>query len=200
MTRASAGSERSLLARLAGSLAVRILAVTVVLALCAFVALRTAGGPEELAAQLENQVSVGSGFAIAAVLVVLQALIAMSPFPSHVAAIPLAFLFGFWGGAALVWTGWWITAFAQYQLVKRAASEFEFGQRRKSMPRWVRELPAHNALFLVALRWFPGGSHVVNSAAGAYGVSLARHMGLAAISIVPRALFVSSVANGLRWL
>ena len=138
------------------------------------------------------------GALVALLLVPLQALLSVTPFPSQIVALPMAFLFGFGVGAALIWLGWMLTAALQYKLARRAAEDLDFEAARARLPRWLRELPAHHPAFLIITRWLPGGSHVVNGAAGAYRVSFARHLGCAAVSIVPRALFFSGIANGVR--
>ena len=124
----------------------------------------------------------------------------MSPVPSQVAAAPLVLLFGFWAGALLIWLGWWTAAGAQFYLARRTAVELDFEGLRARLPGWLRELPAGHPAFLVLVRWIPGGSHVVNTAAGAYGVPLRRHLSFAALSIVPRALFFAGIVHGIRLL
>ena len=154
--------------------------------------LRFSGGPELLVTPL--------GAAAAVVLVPAQSLLAMSPIPSQLAAIPIVLLYGFWAGALLIWLGWLATAGAQFYLARRTALELDFETQRARLPHWLRELPAGHPAFLVLVRWIPGGSHVVNTAAGAYGVSLRRHLSYAAISIVPRALFFAGVVQGIALL
>jgi uncharacterized membrane protein YdjX (TVP38/TMEM64 family) len=133
------------------------------------------------------------------ILVPIQALLSITPFPSQVVAMPMALVFGFWVGTALVWCGWMIAAAAQYWIARRVAADFDFEAARARLPRPLRELPAHHPAFLIVTRWVPGGSHVVNGAAGMYGVTLARHMACASVSIIPRAAFFSGVVNGIRW-
>jgi len=137
------------------------------------------------------------GNSVAFVAVLMQALLSLSPVPSQIVAIPTAVVFGFWLGATLLWTGWLLAAFVQYALARYTAKELDFEQILKRLPRRIRELPAHHPAFLILTRWFPAGYHVVNTVAGAYEVPLFRHAWCAAVSIVPRAVFLSAVANGL---
>lgn len=137
------------------------------------------------------------GPATAVVIVPIQALIAVSPFPSEVVAIGTSALYGFWGGALLAWSAWFMAAFIQYFAVRRAARDFDFEHARRRLPRRLRELPVSHPAFLIIGRWFPYGSHIVNSAAGACEVPLSRHGWCAAVSIVPSALVISGLANGL---
>ena len=78
--------------------------------------------------------------------------------------------------------------------------ELDFDAARQRLPSWLRDLPAGHPAFLVLVRWIPGGSHVVNAAAAAYGVTLRRHLSFAALAIVPRALFFASVVHGITLL
>ncbi len=137
------------------------------------------------------------GSAAALVIVPVQAVVAVSPFPSEVLAFGTSALYGFWGGALLAWCAWFLAAFLQYFVVQRTARDIDFDRARRRLPRWLQELPVSHPAFLIFGRWFPYGPHIVNSAAGAYGVPLARHAWCAGLSIIPPALFISAVANGL---
>jgi len=130
-------------------------------------------------------------------IIPVQAVVAVSPFPSEVIALVTSAFYGFWGGALLAWSAWFVAAFLQYALVRRTAQDFDFEHARKRFPRRLRELPVSHPGFLILGRWLPYGAHVVNTAAGAYGVSLARHAWCAAVSIAPPALIISGLANGL---
>jgi len=154
-----------------------------------FVWLKAVGGPEYLREHY--------GFEMAVAIVPIIAVVAVSPFPSELVAIATGSVFGFWLGSLLNWMGWMMAAFLQYGLARRTAKDFDFDAARARLPRWLRDLPAHHPLFLIPARWFPWGPHLVNTAAGVYSVSLIRHGWCAAISIVPQALFISAVANGI---
>ncbi len=140
------------------------------------------------------------GPAAIAALVPVQALIAVSPFPSEVLVAANSALFGFWMGALMGWVGWLLAAFLQYGLVRRTAEDFDLDRLLTRLPSWIRRFPVDHPAFLIGGRYLPMGSHIVNSAAGAFRVPLWRHGWCSAISIVPMALFVSGIANGLiRW-
>jgi uncharacterized membrane protein YdjX (TVP38/TMEM64 family) len=130
-------------------------------------------------------------------LIPIHAVVAVSPFPSEVLAVGFTPMYGFWGGAALGWTGWFVAAFLQYYVARRTARDFDFEHARSRLPRWLAALPADHPAFLIIARWLPWGPHLVNSAAGVYGVPLSRHAWCAALSIIPHALFVSAVGEGL---
>ena len=151
--------------------------------------MRSYGGAELMREQL--------GPLAALVIVPLQAVIAVSPFPSEVIALVTCTFYGFWGGALLVWSAWFVAAFLQYELVRRTARDFDFEHARRRFPKRLRELPVSHPTFLIVGRWLPYGGHVVNSLAGAYGVPLTRHGWCAAVSLVPPSLFISGIANGL---
>ena len=137
------------------------------------------------------------GAAAVFIIVPVQAVVAVSPFPSELMALGTSALYGFWGGAVLAWSAWFLAAFLQYYAVRRVAEDFDFEHARRRMPRRLRELPVSHPAFLILGRWLPYGPHIVNTAAGAYGVSIVRHAWCAAIAIVPPALFISAIANGL---
>jgi uncharacterized membrane protein YdjX (TVP38/TMEM64 family) len=130
-------------------------------------------------------------------IVPLQAVVAVSPFPSEVIALVTCTFYGFWGGALLAWSAWFVAAFLQYELVRRTAKDFDFEHARRRFPRRLRELPVSHPAFLIVGRWLPYGAHVVNSLAGAYEISLVRHGWCAAVSLIPPALIISGIANGL---
>ena len=143
--------------RVTRSRGVQIIVLVLFLAALVRPALQLGGGVDALYTKL--------GAAVALILVPLQALLSVTPIPSQIVALPMAVIFGFWLGAALVWLGWMITAAMQYSMVRRAAQDLDFEAARARLPRVLRDLPAHNPLFLIVTRWVPGGSHVVNGAA-----------------------------------
>jgi len=184
--------RRSWLRSAARSRGLRWIGYTVALAGAAYLGLRFAGGLDPLVTRF--------GAAAIVLLLPLQTLLALSPIPSQIAAIPIVLFFGFWAGAALIWLGWFATAALQFLLLRRAAIDLDFTSARARLPRRLRNLPAGHPAFLVLVRWIPGGSHLVNGAAAAYGVSLQRHLAFAALSILPRAVFFATVVSGLRLL
>lgn len=183
-------TRAALRAALRASPALRASLALVALAGVTWWALHGAGDLREL---VERE-----GLRAALVLVPLQALLAVTPFPSQLVAIPILAWFGFALGSALVWLGWWIAALLEYTLARRTAIDLELDALRARLPRALRDLPVGHPVFLIVARWLPGGSHVVNIAAGACGVALARHLACAAASIVPRALFFASAVHGIE--
>ena len=133
----------------------------------------------------------------AAVLVVAQALIAVSPFPSQIVAVPLAVMYGFWRGVALIWTGWMLAAALQYWLSRRTADDIDLNSWLERTPRWIRRFPAGHPLFLILARQLPIGPHIVNITAGALHVPLWRHLWCAAIAVIPEAVIISGVSVGI---
>jgi len=145
------------------------------------------GGVERVAGSL--------GPAASGMLVPLQALLSVTPFPGEAVAFVICGLHGFWAGAALVWLGWMLGGFVQYGLARRIARDFELDRAR--LPGWLQRFPVEHPVFLIVGRWLPGGFHLVNTAAGALKVPLWRHAWSAALGIVPPALLVSALAQGL---
>jgi uncharacterized membrane protein YdjX (TVP38/TMEM64 family) len=137
------------------------------------------------------------GWPGASALVVAQALIAVSPFPSQIVAVPIAVTYGFWLGVALNWAGWMLAAVLQYGLSRRTADDIDLDRLLDRTPRWMRRFPADHPLFLILARQLPIGPHIVNMTAGALHVPLRRHLWCAAIGVVPEAVLVSAVSAGL---
>ena len=162
-----------------------------VVAIAALLALWLAGEGE--ADRIAQQLG-GPG---AAALVVAQALIAVSPFPSQIAAVPLAVMYGFWCGSVLIWTGWMLAAVFQYWLSRRTADDIDLNSWLDRTPRWMRRFPASHPLFLIIARQLPIGPHIVNISAGVLHVPLWRHLWCAAIAVVPEAVFISGISVGL---
>ncbi len=135
------------------------------------------------------------GLTAIAILVPVQAVVAVSPFPSEVLVATNDSIFGFWQGAAMAWVGWMLAAFLQYELMRRTAEDFDFSGMQARMPNWLSRLPVDHPGFLILGRWLPAGSHIINSAAGALGVPLWRHAWCSAIAITPMALVVSGVGT-----
>lgn len=137
------------------------------------------------------------GPGLAAGLVSLQAVVGMTPFPSEVIAGANSVIHGFWLGSVYNWVGWLMAAMLQYAIMRRTAQDFDFATALQRMPRWLRRFPVHHPVFLITARQLPLGPQIVNAAAGAYDIGFWRHTWCAAIGIIPGALIVSGVANGL---
>jgi len=100
-------------------------------------------------------------------------------------------LYGLWGGALLNWGAWMVAAALQRAWGLSAAREIG------ALPAWLDRLPLTHPLVLVAGRWLPGGGVLVDAAAGAEGVALARHLLLAGLGHAPQALAIAAVGAGL---
>ncbi len=137
------------------------------------------------------------GWYTAVILVPVQALVAVSPIPSEVVALPSSAIHGFTLGAILNWIAWMLAAMLQYALARRTAQDFDFDGALDRLPGWLRRYPVDHPAFLIGVRQLPWGAHVTNSAAGAFRVSLWRHIWCAAIGIVPGALLISALGNEL---
>lgn len=135
------------------------------------------------------------GSSLALVFVPVQAIVAVSPVPGELVAFASSAIHGFWLGSLLNWLGWMMAAYMEYGLVRWTARDVEFDRAR--LPRWLRNVPADHPLFLMAGRFLPFGSHIVNSMSGLHGISLWRFTWTSAIAIVPSAVFFGALANGL---
>ncbi len=168
---------------------VRLIFLLLVLGALFVYLLKSLGGPEAIRDRM--------GYSAAALIVPIQAVVAVSPFPSEIVAIGTTAIYGFWFGAVIAWLGWFVAAFLQYYVARRTARDFDFERARSRLPKWISRFPVEHPAFLILARLVPWGPHLVNSAAGVYGISLKRHGWCAAVSIVPQALFISAVGNGL---
>ena len=137
------------------------------------------------------------GFKALFILIPIQALVAVSPFPSEVLVVANSLVYGFWIGAAMAWVGWMLAAYLQYGLARRTAHDLDIDVMLKRLPRWLSKFPVDHPMFLIFGRWVPWGPHIVNTTAGVFGVPLWRHTWCAAIAAVPHALFVCALAHGL---
>lgn len=184
MSRAS-----DVVARVVSSRGVRLIATFLVAGWLLVVGVNRLGGPVALRDML------GPGAPL--FLIPVHAVVAVSPFPSEVLAVGFTPMYGFWRGAALGWTGWFLAAFLQYYVARLTARDFDFEHARARLPRWLAAFPVDHPAFLIMARWLPWGPHLVNTAAGVYAVPLARHAWCAALGIVPHALFVSAIGAGI---
>ena len=142
--------------------------------------------------------AIGASGAIGtASLVGAQALLAVSPFPSQLIAIPLAALNGFWLGAFFLWCAWMLAALLQYSLARQAADDIELDAWLERAPLWLRRFPVGHPAFLILTRQLPIGPHIVNICAGALHVPLRRHLLCAAIGVVPQSVLVSGITAGV---
>lgn len=140
------------------------------------------------------------GLSAAVVLVPIHAVVAVSPLPGEAVAFANSLVYGFWFGSLFNWTGWMLAALMEYSLVRRAVKEFHSEAAFERLPQWLRRFPVAHPGFLIAGRWLPFGGHLVNCAAGAFAVGLWRHAWCSAIAIVPVAMLVAGLANGLVYL
>lgn len=125
----------------------------------------------------------------------LHAPIAASPLPSEPFALSHGQLYGFWLGALVGWTGWFVGSVLEYGALRwwRSAPTPEVAL---PTPRWLARFPVSHPLFLIGMRQLPGGYDIVNVGAALAGVPLARFAWCSAIAQVPSALLIS--AAGLQ--
>ncbi len=153
-------------------------------------ALESAGGPEGLWGRY--------GPLSAVILVPLLTVLSLTPVPPETFAIGVAVLYGPYWGALLIWLAWMGTAFLQYGIFRSTTRGFDFETARARLPARLRGLRVDHPIFLIAGYWLPFiGPHMVNSAAGACRVPLARFAWCAALGVASGAVFVSSVTTGV---
>ena len=144
-----------------------------------------------------EQISDQAGWPGVVAFVLAQALMAVSPLPSQIVAVPIAVTYGFWLGVVLNWAGWMLAAVLQYWLSRRTADDIELHLLADRTPQWLRRFPADHPLFLILARQLPIGPHIVNITAGVLHIPLRRHLWCAAIAVVPEAVLVSGISVGI---
>ena len=181
-------ARRSLAIRLLFSPGLRVLLLVGLMGWLLLEALQALGGPEGVRTRW--------GLAAVAPLVLVHAIVAVSPFPSELIALVHGAIFGFALGWAMTWAGWLLGASLEYALFRRIASDVgEGGDER--LPKWLRRLPAQHPLFLIAGRLVPFGNHAVNALAGSRRVPFGRFAWTSALAFLPFSAFVAGIASGL---
>ena len=148
------------------------------------------GGSEALRQRL--------GMAAMPLLILVHALVSVSPFPGEVVAFGNSMLFGFGLGVVSNWSGWMIAAVIEYGLARRTAIDLGIRQTPtwRRPPAWLRAVPLHHPVFLICGRWLPFGAHLVNTTAGVLPVPFWRHVWCSAVSILPVATLVAALGSG----
>jgi len=154
-------------------------------------ALEALGGPEAVRERF--------GLGAAALLIPIQAVVAVSPFPSEVIALAEGAIYGFALGWPLAWAGWLLGAWLEYGLFRRIASDVgDAGGER--LPAWLHRFPAQHPLFLIFGRLVPFGNHAVNALAGSRRVPVWRFAWASALAFLPFSALIAAIASGLvRW-
>ncbi len=147
------------------------------------------GGPDAVRAEY--------GLAAAAILVPVQAVAAVTPFPSELIAAAHGAIYGFALGAVFTWIGWMLGALLEYSLFRRIASDLGDAAANARLPAWLRRFPADHPVFLIGGRLVPFGNHVVSAMAGSRGVAIWRFSWTTAIALVPVSTLVTAIAIGL---
>jgi uncharacterized membrane protein YdjX (TVP38/TMEM64 family) len=133
-------------------------------------------------------------------LIVVHALVSVSPLPGEVVAFTNSMVFGFQLGVVCSWSGWMLGAVIEYRLVRKATNDLGLSQSSlwtTRAPKWLQSFPVDHPCFLICARWLPFGCHIVNTAAGAAAVPLWRHIWCSAIGIVPLAVIVAALGSGV---
>lgn len=141
------------------------------------------------------------GLVAPAITVPLHAIVGVTPFPSDVIAIANGTLYGFWLGAVLSWLGWYLAAFIEFQIGRRAGEDFNVSEWMARSPGSLQRFPVGHPAFIIGSRFIPwAGGHVSTLLPGAMGVPLGRFAWCSAVAIVPPALVMSGIGAGLLQL
>jgi uncharacterized membrane protein YdjX (TVP38/TMEM64 family) len=138
------------------------------------------------------------GLVAPAVSVPFQAIVATTPFPSDVLCVANGTVYGFWLGALFSWIGWYLAAFIEFGIGRRARTELRVEEWLTRLPRRLQDLPIEHPLFLIGSRYVPwAGGHVSTLLPGATGVRVKRFAWCAAVAIAPPSLLLAAVGAGL---
>lgn len=152
------------------------------------------GGPGEVRAR----------FGVAAPLasVCLHALLNVSPLPGDVVAIANGALYGVSLATGLNWLGWYLAAFVQFGIGRRAARDFDLAEQMGRLPAALRRFPIEHPAYLLIARLLPwAGGHLTTWIPGAAGVRVWRFAWCTAIAIVPASIGFAVVGAGaVQWL
>lgn len=142
------------------------------------------------------------GLAAPVASVCLHALLNVSPLPGDVVAVANGALYGFAPAVGLNWLGWFIAAFVQFSIGRRAAKDFELQEQMQKLPAFLRRFPVEHPAYLLLARLLPwAGGHVTTWIPGAAGVRLSRFAWCTAVAIVPASIGFALVGVGAtRWL
>lgn len=173
--------------KLLQSRGLRMIALVCVVGWILVAGIDSLGGPEEIRATY--------GLELTWMFVPVQAVVAVSPFPGEVVAIISSAVHGFWLGSFLNWIGWMLAAYLEYSLVRWTAREVDFSEER--LPGWLRRFPTDHPAYLIVGRFLPFGSHLVNGTSGVRGLAMWRFTWTSAIALVPGAVLMAALANGL---
>jgi uncharacterized membrane protein YdjX (TVP38/TMEM64 family) len=125
-----------------------------------------------------------------------------APLPGDVVAIANGSLYGIALATALNWLGWYVAAFVQFSIGRRAARDFDLGEHLDRLPGFLRRFPVEHPAYLLIARLLPwAGGHVTTWIPGAAGVRVWRFAWCTAVAIVPASIGFSVVGAGAaRWL
>ena len=141
------------------------------------------------------------GFLAPAISLPIHIFVAVTPFPSDLMGVANGAVYGFWGGFALTWAGWYLASFIQYAIGRRVQKDFDVEGWLARSPKRLRRFPVGHPFFLIGARYVPyAGGHLSTLLPGALGVDLVRFAWCTAIAIVPSSVVVAAVGAGLLFL
>lgn len=142
------------------------------------------------------------GLLAPALSIPLHAIVAVAPLlPSDLMGIANGTIYGFWMGALLSWTGWYLASFVQFGIGRALRHDFDVAGWMARSPAWLRRFPVAHPVFLIGARYMPyAGGHLSTLVPGALGVTLGRFAWCTAIAIVPPSLVMAGIGAGLLML
>jgi len=169
--------------RIVGAKSVQLIVLVVGLGYGFAAFLHAIGGPEQIQAEWGSRAIL--------VFIPMHAVLAVSPIPSEILALTYGAMFGFVPATCIAWAGWMLAAWMEYALFRRASTELRGIASTDRVPAWLKRFPVTHPVFLIAGRWVPFGSHLVNATAGARRVPLWRFTWATALSLIPISVIVA---------
>ena len=138
------------------------------------------------------------GLIAPAVSIPVQAIVAVTPFPSDVLCIANGTVYGFWLGALFSWMGWYIAAFIEFHIGRRARADFPIDEWLARLPEHLQRFPVAHPVFLIGSRYVPyAGGHISTLVPGAMGVTARRFAWCAAVAIAPPSFLMAGIGARL---
>jgi uncharacterized membrane protein YdjX (TVP38/TMEM64 family) len=138
------------------------------------------------------------GLIAPAISVPVHAVVAVTPFPSDVLSVANGTVYGLWLGSFFSWLGWYIAAFIEFQIGRRARTDFPIEDWVGRLPKRLRQFPVDHPAFLIGSRFVPwAGGHISTLVPGAMNVDARRFAWCAAVAIAPPSFLMAAIGAGL---
>lgn len=144
-----------------------------------------------------ESIRIGLGALAPLFTIPLHIIISVSPIPSDFICVGNGAIYGFWGGAACSWCGWWLAGMICFWIGRRLSIDL-VNNAAERLPRLLRRYPLDHPMVLIIARQVPGvGGYITTYGAGAIGVTWSKHLWCSALAIVPGSLLLAAAGVAL---